>query len=92
MRLTIGNARRRGMCKIRHLDVTELWIQEKFNSKCVCLRMVLGTENPADMFTKYTERSIINMAMGKMNMQFIDGRSDVVPAAMGTSANADTQP
>ena len=27
----IGIARRRGMGQIRHLDVIDLWIQEKFN-------------------------------------------------------------
>ena len=84
----IGIARRRGMGKIRHLDVTDLWIQEKFNSKLAYLHKVLGTENPADIFTKYTDRAILNMALGKMNMHYVDGRSDVAPAAMGTTANS----
>ena len=48
----IGIARRRGMGRIRHLDVTDLWIQEKLNSKLAYLHKVLGTENPADVFTK----------------------------------------
>ena len=64
----------------------------KFNSELACLHKVLGTENPADVFTKYTNRSILNMAMGKTNMHFMSGRSEVAPAAMGTPANADTQP
>ena len=42
------------------------------------------------MFTKYTDRSILNMAMGKMNMHFMNGRSEVAPAAMGTPTNADS--
>ena len=61
----IGIACRRGMGKIKHLDVTGLWIQEKFNSKLAYLHKVLGTENPADIFTKYTDRAILNMALGK---------------------------
>ena len=85
----IGIARRRGMGRIRHLDVTDLWIQEKFNSKLAYLHKVLGTENPADVFTKYTDRAILNITLGKMGMQLLSGRSDVAPAAMGTSANAD---
>ena len=84
----IGIARRRGMGKIRHLDVTDSWIPEKFKSKFAYLHRVLGTENPADLVTKYTDRAILNMALAKMNMHFIDGRSDVAPAAMGTSANS----
>ena len=84
----IGIARRRGMGKIRHLDVTDLWIQQTLNSKLAYLHKVLGTENPADIFTKYTDRSILNMAMGQINMHFVDARSEVAPAAMGTSANS----
>ena len=45
----IGIARRRGMGKIRHLDVMDLWIQEKFTSKAASIDKVLGTENPADI-------------------------------------------
>ena len=84
----IGIARRRGMGKIRHLDVTDLWIQEKFNSKLAYLHKVLGTKNPIEIFTKYTDRAILNMALGKVNMHDVDGRSDVAPAAMGTTANS----
>ena len=80
------------MGKIRHLDVTDLWIQEQFNLKMAFLPKALGTENPIDMFTKYTDRSILNMAKAKMDMHLMNGRSEVAPAAMGTSDNADTQP
>ena len=55
----IGIARRRGMGKIRHLDTTDLWVQEVIRSGRVQLNKVLGTENPADIFTKYVERALI---------------------------------
>ena len=84
----IGIACRLGMGQIKHLDVTDLWIQEKLNSKLAYLHKVLGTENPADIFTKYTDRAILNVALGKMSMHYVDGRSDVAPAAMGTTANS----
>ena len=48
------------------------WIQKR-----AYLHKALGTENPADIFTKWTDRSILNMAMGKMNTHFVDGRSNV---------------
>ena len=48
----IGIARRKGLGKIRHLDVTDLWIQDKAKPKQVGLTKVLGTDNPADIFTK----------------------------------------
>ena len=84
----IGIARRKGMGRIRHLDVTDLWVQEKFNNKLAFLHKVLGAENPADLLTKYTDKAVLTMALEKMGMRHMDGRSAVAPAAKGTSANA----
>ena len=41
------------MGKIRHLATTDLWIQDKVRSRVLELVKVLGTENPADVLTKY---------------------------------------
>ena len=51
----IGIARRRGMGRIRHLGVTDLWFQEKFTTKAASIDKVLGTENPADIRTKHVD-------------------------------------
>ena len=83
----IGIARRRGMGRIRHLDVTDLWIQEKFNSKLAFLHKVPGADNPADILTKYTDRIILQKMLKIMNLKVMSGRSSVAPAAMGTTAN-----
>ena len=77
----IGIARRRGMGKIRHLDTTDLWVQEVVRSGRVELLKVLGSENPADMFTKYVERPILQKMLGKIGMQQLDGRAECAPAA-----------
>ena len=87
----IGIARRKGMGRIRHLDVTDLWDQEKFNNQLAFLHKVLGAEKPADLLTKYTDKAVLTMALGKMGMRLMDGRSAAAPAAMGTSANANTE-
>ena len=39
----IGIARRRGLGKLRHLDVEDLWVQEKVRDKAVEICKVLGT-------------------------------------------------
>ena len=49
----IGIARRRGAGKIRHLDCTDLWIQEQLRGNELSLNKILGTENPADLLTKH---------------------------------------
>ena len=48
----IGIARRRGIGRIRHLDVTDLWIQEKIRTKEITLLKTAGVSNPADLFYK----------------------------------------
>ena len=79
----IGIARRRGMGRIRHLDVTDLWVQEKFTSKAASIDKVLGTENPADILTKHVDGPALKVALQKMGMVALDGRSGVAPQAMG---------
>ena len=49
----IGIARRRGLGKIRHLDVEDLWVQQIIRDRGVDLVKVLGAENPADILTEY---------------------------------------
>ena len=62
----IGIARRRGMGRIRHLDVCDLWVQEKFGSKAATIDKVLGTENPADILTKHVDRQTLIKALSRM--------------------------
>ena len=77
----IGIARRRGMGKIRHLDTTDLWVQEVVRSGRVELVKVLGAENPADIFTKYVERPLLQKMLEKIGMRQLEGRAACAPAA-----------
>ena len=79
----IGIARRRGMGKIRHLDVMDLWVQEKFTSKAASIDKVLGTENPADILTKYVERAGLTAALAKLGVLSAQGKSSSALEAMG---------
>ena len=77
----IGIARRRGLGKLRHLDVEDLWVQEQVRNKKVHLHKVLGTENPADIFTKYVDHPILTKALKFMSLAQESGRADSAPAA-----------
>ena len=79
----IGIARRKGLGKVRHLDVTDLWIQDKKRSKQVLLSKILGTENPADVLTKYVDRATMIKAMTTANLVQLQGRPACAPQAMG---------
>ena len=79
----IGIAKRRGLGKIRHLATADLWIQEKVRSGHIELQKVLGSENPADIFTKYVTKDTMERALLKMSLHFKDGRSAIAPEIMG---------
>ena len=79
----IGIARRKGLGKIRHLDVTDLWIQDNIRSKQIKLLKVLGTENIADVFTKYVGRATLEKTLANMCVFKVAGRPACAPAAMG---------
>ena len=44
---------RKGTGKLRHLQVKYLWIQDALFEKRLVVEKVKGTENPADIGTKY---------------------------------------
>ena len=46
-------ASRRGVGKLRHIDLKELWLQEAVKQGKVRLKKVHGETNPADLLTKY---------------------------------------
>ena len=75
----IGMARRRGLGRVRHLDVEDLWVQAKVREKHVDLVKVKGSENPADILTKYVTAEILSRMLQKINLKFLDGRSPIAP-------------
>ena len=81
----LGICRRRGLGKIRHLDVTDLWCQEQVRIGAVTLHKVLGSENPADIMTKYVDAATIVKMMKHMNLHPMEGRAAIAPAAAGCS-------
>ena len=77
----IGIARRRGLGKLRHLDVEDLWVQHKVREKLVELVKVDGKVNPADIFTKYVEAPILARALLSMGLHSEAGRALSAPQA-----------
>ena len=71
------------MGRIRHLDVMDLWVQEKFTTGAARIDKVLGAENPADILTKHVEKKLLDVALQKMGMVQRAGRSAVAPQATG---------
>ena len=68
-------AKRKGAGKLRHLNVSSLWIQERQDKKDFECRKVLGTENPADMMTKHLLREPLDKCMNHLNQWRMSGRA-----------------
>ena len=83
----IGMCRRKGLGKVRHLATTDLWIQERVRSKEIELVKIWGTENPADVLTKYVDRASMIKAMDTLGVIIMTGRPACAPAAMGIQAS-----
>ena len=64
-------AKRKGAGKLRHINTSCLWIQERQGSKELELRKVLGTENPADLMTKHLARQSLDKCMRQLILSLI---------------------
>ena len=54
----------RGLGRMRHVEVKDLWLQGLVKSGRVSLRKVRGDINPADPMTKYLDRAAIQRLLG----------------------------
>ena len=48
----VGIIRRMGLGKVRHLNTSWLWVQDKEASRELQYHKVIGSDNSADLFTK----------------------------------------
>ena len=75
----IGICRRRGLGKVRHISVADLWIQERLKSQDFSLEKIPGQSNPADMLTKFIDRPTINRLMPLASLSYEIGRPEKAP-------------
>ena len=75
----IGIVRRRGLGKVRHLDVTDLWLQERVRMKDLEIDKVDGTVNMADALTKVLARPLLVKHLIAMNVFPEEGRAASAP-------------
>ena len=59
---------RRGLGKMRHLEIRDLWLQKEIREGRVLVHKVLGTENPADLMTKILTVKEIDDRLRRMSI------------------------
>ena len=64
---------RKGLSKVRHLDVNILWFQEQCARKILPVNKVPGEENPADLMTKHLVAPKVLKNVGAVSMRHLDG-------------------
>ena len=74
-----GIASRRGLGKLKHIDIKEFWTQEKVNSGELKITKVLGTVNLADALTKYCDVHVTKCHLEHINQQIRGERHELMP-------------
>ena len=75
-----GMASRKGLGEVRHVEVNQLWVQEKVGSGEVELKKADGQSNLADALTKYIDGDSIIRHMDGTGQYYAYGRHAIMPA------------
>ena len=76
-------ASRRGLGGIRHIEVNQLWLQEKVNNGEMEIEKVKGETNRADALTKYKDGESIKRQLEWTNQIISSGRHSIAPRLSG---------
>ena len=76
----IAIASRRGLGKVRHIEVCQLWLQEKVRNGDVKVVKVGTHENVADALAKYVSRESMCMHLQQTKQDALLGRHSLAPA------------
>ena len=68
---------RRGLGRMRHIEIRELWLQKEVRENKIKIMKVPGEENPADLMTKVLSTRDINKRLQHMNL-FVPETSDEI--------------
>ena len=74
-----GIASRRGLGKVRHIEVTQLWVQEKVQRGEIEIIKINTKDNLADALTKHVDRDGLNKHMSGTGQAVRIGRHEIMP-------------
>ena len=76
----IGIVKREGLGRIRHLAVSQLWVQEEIREGVFALHKCPGERNPADLCAKYLNGARIEHYLRMLRIFSETGRAVSAPA------------
>ena len=74
-----GIASRRGLGKVRHVEVSQLWVQDKVMKGEIEVRKVDGKTNVADALTKHVGNEDVRVHMFRTSQYVKSGRHALAP-------------
>ena len=74
-----GIASRTGTGKIKHIEISQLWLQQKVNMGDIQIIKVDGKSNLADTLTKYVTAEDISVHMSGTSLCIASGRHELMP-------------
>ncbi len=77
----VGIASRRGVGKVRHIEVNQLWRQDRVAKKDLEIKKVKGESNIADAMTKYISTDNPARHMERGRQEIVAGRHEIIPEA-----------
>lgn len=75
----LGIALRRGVGKVRHIEVHQLWLQDKVGRGDLKVEKVDGEKNPADALTKYLDGNKLDFHRDWVHLHILGGRHCLMP-------------
>ena len=72
-------AARRGLGGIRHIEVNQLWLQEKVNNGTIEVEKVKGETNRADVLTKFKDGEALKQQLAWTSQVLTFGRHNIAP-------------
>ena len=73
----MGVIQRKGVGKVRHLDVGTLWLQEKQLKQVMEFKKVHGLANAGDLMTKNVSRDVMQKHIEAINCEWRAGRATI---------------
>ena len=83
-----GIASRRGLGKVRHIEVNQLWVQERVSAGDITIKKISTKDNLADALTRYVEAEILHRHIRGTNQAIVSGRHNIMPESEVNSIHA----
>ena len=74
-----GISARRGLGKLRHLETSQLWLQDKVHKGEVIVKKIKGLLNPSDILTKPPTIKMLEELIKACSIEFQSGRHELMP-------------